>query len=415
MFNYHSLRSRLFLQFKSRKTYQYIRRFIIAFAAISIFSIIMAFSSVTHVEIPATIDQLFNTPFSISIPNASYKIYANNLFGDARPEIIFSQCDDAAGDTNIVIYGDFQNNKFNNIQTYQVSCPASLIINDFNSDGFKDIVGVSNDGQGPLGLFILYGNRTAGFNAPQKFLTEFDWDGILYEADFNNDGYTDFAAPYYLPGENSKSIKFISGEDFTVQAADLEIKLGSFHVLFFDEDRFPDILLSHAGMLQFLKGKGNFGFSLTSEVARPLGHNYGKSFMADANEDGRLDIGISYQTSSGEYGVVFVYPPHIDTLNDMSLPGQLAAVKDFDHDGHVDLLTYVAAQQQFALVKGRGDGTFDAGVKFMADNPQDSFFKTENRIGPAQKFVTGDFNGDGKKDLLSTQQVSDTALLWLGR
>jgi hypothetical protein len=119
--------------------------------------------------------------------------------------------------------------------------------------------------------------------------------------------------------------------------------------------------------------------------------------VADLNGDGRLDMVVAsgYATQDPTVSVLLGRPdgsfaPHVDYS--LGLPyGDVAvavAVGDFNGDGKLDLVTLVSTQPSFQILLGNGDGTFQPAVSFQLSDP----------LGVSGVAV-GDFNKDGKLDI----------------
>jgi hypothetical protein len=127
---------------------------------------------------------------------------------------------------------------------------------------------------------------------------------------------------------------------------------------------------------------------------------------ADFNEDGKLDLAYA-QAPASPPGALIVQlgngdgtfqPPVSYPIN--NLMGILS--RDFNGDGHLDLAVVAGGTGDNLLVLlGNGDGTFQPVVGFAT--------------GPSpQCLVAGDFNGDGKLDLVTGNGGSISVLLGNG-
>src|SRR5262249_60448393 len=79
-----------------------------------------------------------------------------------------------------------------------------------------------------------------------------------------------------------------------------------------------------------------------------------------------------------------------------------SAAGDFNGDGRLDLATTNANLDAVAVSLGLGDGTFQPPVLFATNaNPRG--------------IAMGDFNGDGRLDLATTSSRTDDVMILLGR
>jgi hypothetical protein len=116
--------------------------------------------------------------------------------------------------------------------------------------------------------------------------------------------------------------------------------------------------------------------------------------VGDFNHDGILDLavaavccpngGVSILLGNGDG----TFKPAVNYAAGTSPTSVVAA--DFNHDGNLDLAVANSLSSYVSILLGNGDGTFQAG-------PQ-----TLPLTAPATRIATGDFNGDGKPDLITT-------------
>ncbi len=354
--------------------------------------------------------RLFQDPEAMYIPKGANYIYAVDLFKGGKYELIVSQCDDAAGQTNVHIYDDFSQKKFHQHQQFKMSCPQQLVVHDFNWDGRKDIAVVSADGHGPLGINLLYGRGRGRFDQLVPILTDVDWVGSLQLGHFKNFYTTDLLAPYKIaPGQIG--YKFISGRHLTVESKELDVNMGTVRALEFDGDFITDLVTTRHGNFQFLKGNGAFDFSLEKEIPVPANNIYGRSFKRDFNNDGQLDLGVIYHNAEG-FGVTVLYGPAMDKIENIALPGPLVAVGDYNRDGFEDLLLYTETNG-FSLIPGNCHGHFEipAVTRLSAVEVQ-----KEITVLTRRQIVQGDFNNDGRLDIIFLETpASGIASIFLGK
>lgn len=118
---------------------------------------------------------------------------------------------------------------------------------------------------------------------------------------------------------------------------------------------------------------------------------------ADFNGDGKLDLAVAETNSP--HGQVSVEPgrgdgtfgkPIVSPLIDEGINNQdLMRTGDFNGDGKADLVIMDDYAAGFEVLLGKGDGTFQAPIDTTV-------------VSNSMTFEVGDFNGDGKADLVVT-------------
>jgi hypothetical protein len=156
--------------------------------------------------------------------------------------------------------------------------------------------------------------------------------------------------------------------------------------------------------LYILLGNGDGTFS-------PYGNGITLPFYSglvetgDFNGDGKLDVAIAPQTSTGG---VYVFLGNGDgtfqnaLISNVGTLSTFGGVGDFNGDGKLDLIG-VLTNNQLAFIQGNGDGTFQT--------PTASY-----SVGASTgRILAGDLNGDGKLDLVTVQGKStNTFTVFLG-
>jgi hypothetical protein len=273
-----------------------------------------------------------------------------------------------------------------------IGTPSAIVTADLNNDGKLDLVTCAKAETGSISVFI--GNGAGGFGAAQR--TVFGtYLSSMAVADINNDGKTDLVVSdgYY-------GFDFLAGKgDGTFQ---LPVYTASGEVAAvgrFNGDSYTDVLVSRLGpdweiQFQVYSGNGQGGFT---EVEPDLWY-YGSGMTAvDLNNDGKLDV----VTAEG-----YVFPGNgdgtfqFDWEQPALLDGGQIATGDFTGDGKVDAI--VAGNNKVSVLRGRGDGTFDAPI-------------TQPVAGNSHTGVaTADFNGDGRLDAVLSTYDTGTVRLMLG-
>jgi FG-GAP-like repeat len=290
---------------------------------------------------PGNGDGTFGKPVATNAGTGLWQVQAIDVNGDGKLDIVAL----AVGVSNgqVLVYLGNGDGTFQSGVTYTVFANNSisqLIVGDFNGDGKVDIAaaGYTANANGPVGVMLGHGDGTfgaavtsAGVNSPTGIVT----------ADFNGDGKLDLV---------------VGGVDVT----------------------------SSAEQTYILFGKGDGTFQAPTVVAP----GYGSLSERDFNGDGKADLiiwaspfnEVYVGNGDGTFTLKATYPN--SNLNG----GSIAAVGDFNGDGHLDI------SDGLTVIFGNGDGTFQ-------DVPA-TIVSVQQRFQPELNTVAaGDFNGDGKPDL----------------
>jgi FG-GAP-like repeat len=241
---------------------------------------------------------------------------------------------------------------------------AAIQVTDMNGDGRPDLVYLSIGDPGTIS--ILLGDGSGGFQPPVT-----DSIGFLYDpayvavADFNRDGKPDIA--FATPATATPVVVMLGNGDGTLQAP---LRFGTVALTLqaplvtadFNRDGIPDIAVQvctgtavasceQAIQIFLGNGDGTFREPTTTPSAFGLGINsVGGSVMeaVDMNGDSIPDLVLYGQSEGGSGMIVFygnpdgtVEPPVI--ISPVGLFGDAGGsdfgVADFNHDGHMDMIT----------------------------------------------------------------------------
>jgi len=237
--------------------------------------------------------------------------------------------------------------------------PHSLVIRDFNGDGKADMA-VGNYGGNDVG--VLLGNGTGVFSQAATLYDVGASPTSIAAGDFNGDGKTDLVTTN-------------NGSD------NISVLLGT--------------------------GTGSF--------LPPSSYNAGDSpafvVVGDFNVDGKADLAvvnwvgffgditnvrILLGRGDGTFPTIVSYP-----LSDI-IGARSMSIGDFDGDGNADLVVACKGPSPLAtpggravILKGNGDGTFLVNFFNPFGSPNSSPFSV----------TAADFNGDGKLDIATADQV----------
>ena len=239
---------------------------------------------------------------------------------------------------------------------------APVTVGDFNADANLDIVATVTDDGFEFQLFVLAGHGDGTF-APPLPIGGRDVTGLVpngMTADFNADGHRDLA----------------------VMAA-----------------------LDDSGV-HIYHGNGDLTFAPAITLATsPLARQF---IVSDLNGDSRPDVVVATECCRAfdlflNSGTGFTY-----SQIPFPRPALGITVADMDRDGTRDLVVSSGDKDSFQsfvfitgfvdILRGRGDGTFDAPVSFATN------------AGPALA-VVGDYNGDGLTDVAT----GNLSIGWNGR
>ena len=280
----------------------------------------------------------------LAAPFHPYAITVGDFNGDGKLDFAAAEVEDS--DTSFV--GVYLGNGDGTFQP-RVSSQAigtdirSIVAGDFNGDGKLDLaVGCTTANHV---VNILLGNGDGTFQMPVVYAMSGDALGLA-TGDFNGDGKLDLAAtgaPY-----NSISILLGNGD-------------GTFQ---------PHV--------DYAAGPWN------TSVA-----------TGDFNKDGKLDLAVVNNASPYVLSIYLgngdgTFQPRVDYPG---IASYAVVAADFNGDGNLDLAVVGTGSDEVSIYLGKGDGTVQSPINNPYPNPS-----TTQKIFLA----AGDFNGDGKLDLVAS-------------
>ncbi len=355
-------------------------------------------------------DGTFAAAVTYQVPVAPY-LLIGDFNGDGKPDIAIAGPNDESGEPNLIVVlinngeGTFQSP----VQYSVTGVITSMAIADMNGDGKLDLV-VCTSGQ-IGGVSVLLGIGDGTFASPITYTSTLlsIYGASLAVADFNDDGKLDLALNNSSSPDNAVAILLGKG-DGTFQAPPVLYSAGlspaGLIALDVNGDGKPDlavwggyfILTYYSVTVLINQGDGGFPHGTTYPVIQyPW-----SAVLGDFNGDGKTDIAIGSITAnsggSDTGGVVSVLPGNGDgtfqTRVDTPTSNypEVMAAGDFNHDGKLDLVVVEATSTGELLSTwiGNGDGTFQNSISQGLGNNY------------ARSLAVGDFNHDGKLDVAAS-------------
>ena len=354
-----------------------------------------------------------------TLARPSWLVTIADINGDKKPDLIVS---DQYGE--IFTYYGKGTGLFTAGPVYPLQVgdaqPTTLVLADFNGDGALDLFKAGDQFQSGL---VMLGRGDGTFQSNQAYGWGYTSYGQnLVTADFNGDGFPDVAFSY-ARYDGQPAFGIMLGSSHGPLAAPTYVTVGSASCLYNLPEWIAAGDVNGDGKADIVATLTNYNVAgcANNEVAVLTGLGTGKFnkpvlystgataqsyevFLADVNGDGKLDI----ITSNADDTISVLlnkgngtFSPAVLTTSIVGLGNPYGndtlAVADFNGDGKADIAVATNGWEANSanvvyILLSKGDGTFEAPITVTAAPLYNYTYA----------LAAGDFNKDGKMDLLVT-------------
>lgn len=333
-------------------------------------------------------DGTFQDQLTVSVAAGPTSIATGDFNGDGKADLITAD----SGSVTVLVNngnGTFTRTDIGSLQTGN----NYLALGDFNGDGNVDAI-VLNQTIGQV--YFLQGMGNGSFSKPKLATSLFPSAGYAITAvDINHDGKLDLITSglFVLLGKGDGTFQTaiesaLGPQDFSLAAAD------------FNGDGEIDVATPDAifGTVDVLLGNGSGKFGNISSVALASGSQLPDgAVVADFNADGKQDVAVAISSSNGSGEISLELGNGDGTFGKAIISplhtepinnNDFMIAGDFNGDGKPDVLVLEAYGDGYEVLLGNGDGTFQIPVVTV--------------LPSGFALAAGDLNGDKKTDLLTS-------------
>ncbi len=313
---------------------------------------------------------------NIDVGQNPVAIASGDFNGDGRQDMVVA----SQGGHELRIFLADANGRFSRADKYRLQFnPADVVVADVNGDHKLDIVVATAGPDASGGFSVLLGNGDGTFQPEIPY--ELPGQAFtLAVGDFNGDGAPDLAVSFgYGKGSGTAIILNKGNGTFGAPAGVINFVAKSIIVGDFNGDHKLDLICSTDVEIQIFGGNGDGTFESGEELG-PGMDNYALALaVGDLNGDGKLDF-VAAGTNVDGVGTVWVYLGNGDGTFQTAISyfsgswkTDSVVLADFNGDGRLD----IAASNynvDACILYGRGDGTFEPRVGYMAFQPTSTVY-----------------------------------------
>jgi Calx-beta domain/FG-GAP-like repeat len=344
----------------------------------------------------------FLAPFSVSVGTQELRfISVGDVNSDQNQDLVVAH----SNGTISVLLGSGSAN-FAAPKDFTVGDRAvSVAFGDFNSDGRTDLAVAPQFGEK---VWVVWGDGAGGFGSPTGLTVGSQPTGIA-AVDFNNDGKLDLAVSVYAP--KTAAVLLNNGDGSFGAATSYNVGFAATAVATadFNHDGNNDLAVGHNTGIAVRFGNGAGGFGAQANYSSGIAPTYMP--VADFNSDGSLDLFVSNNTAAAVMLLLndrtgaFINAPRYPVVSG----AKSAVARDFNNDGKLDLAVAGGFANEVSVVLGNGAGGFGPTKTFTVGPPP-----TTHISNSPYAMAAGDFNNDGRVDLVTANFTSASISILLG-